>query len=76
MTSHPRRTRPFVARDYYEALRYLEERVRAGDFNVTSRPTLGAHWGEIGVVDKEALAAGMRQQHEYLPNGEDLGVFG
>jgi hypothetical protein len=74
--SLPNRRQPFEARDYIKAREYLDERVRAGDFNVTTRPTIGAHWSEIGQVDKEALAAAMREKHEDKQDEEDLGVFG
>lgn len=59
MSGLPLPKRPFGREDYRKARTYLDERVRAGDFNVTTRLTMGAHWSEIGSVHKEAASPGL-----------------
>ena len=74
--SLPNRRQPFEACDYIKAREYLDERVRAGDFNPRPRPVTSEERGALGHVDPEAPAAAMREKHKNAQNEEDLGVFG
>ena len=74
--SLPNRRQPFEACDYIKAREYLNERVRAGDFNPRSWPATSPERGDLGQVDPEAPATAMREKHDDAQDQEDLGVFG